>query len=84
MLGHKGYKYGYNTQTVSGDYDLTFGSWDADFQGHGTHIAGTIGAVGNNGIGVAGINWNVSMFSVRVFDNDEYETISEEIRAMNY
>ena len=44
MLGHKGYKYGYNTQTVSGDYDLTFGSWDADFVGHGTHVAGIIGA----------------------------------------
>ena len=35
---------------------------------HGTHIAGTIGAVGNNGIGVAGLNWNVKIFSVRVLD----------------
>ena len=75
---------GLNVTTVSGDFDRKFTSWDVDRTGHGTHIAGTIGAVGNNGIGVAGINWNVSMFSVRVFDNDEYETISEEIRAMNY
>ena len=30
-----------------------------DFNGHGTHVAGTIGAKGNNGIGVAGVNWNV-------------------------
>ena len=57
---------GLNTQTVSGDYDLTFGSWDADFQGHGTHVAGTIGAVGNNGIGVSDVNWNVSIIPVRV------------------
>lgn len=32
-----------------------------DFIGHGTHVAGTIGASGNNGIGVAGVNWNISM-----------------------
>lgn len=75
---------GMNTATVSGDYDRSFTSWDVDLGGHGTHVAGTIGAVGNNGIGVAGVNWNVSMFSVRAFDDNEYETISEEIRAMNY
>lgn len=32
-----------------------------DDNGHGTHVAGTIGAVGNNGTGVAGINWNVKL-----------------------
>ena len=33
-----------------------------DDHGHGTHVAGTIGAAGNNGVGVAGINWNVQIF----------------------
>src|SRR5207253_5651876 len=33
--------------------------------GHGTHVAGTIGAVGNNGTGVAGINWNVQIMAVK-------------------
>ncbi len=33
---------------------------------HATHIAGTIGAVGNNGIGVTGVNWQVSIMSVKV------------------
>ncbi|MBQ2617538.1 MAG: S8 family serine peptidase [Synergistaceae bacterium] len=78
-------EYGYNTQTVSGEYDLSFGSWDADFMGHGTHVAGTIGAVGNNGVGVAGVNWNVRIIPVRVFDvEDDFETISYEIRGLNY
>ncbi len=29
-----------------------------DDNGHGTHVAGTIGAVGDNGVGVVGVNWN--------------------------
>lgn len=37
--------------------------------GHGTHVAGTIGAVGQNSVGVAGMNWNVSILPVRVCDN---------------
>ncbi len=37
-----------------------------DTHHHGTHVAGTIGAVTNNGIGVAGINWNVKLLPVKV------------------
>ncbi len=40
----------------------------ADQQGHGTHVAGTIGAVGNNGLGVAGVNWQAGIIPVRVLD----------------
>jgi beta propeller repeat protein len=36
-----------------------------DDYGHGTHVAGTIGAVGNNGIGVVGVNWNVKIMPVK-------------------
>ncbi|MCA9973103.1 MAG: S8 family serine peptidase, partial [Anaerolineales bacterium] len=35
--------------------------------GHGTHVAGTIGAVGNNGTGVAGVSWNVSIMPLKAF-----------------
>lgn len=43
-----------------------------DVVGHGTHVAGTIGAVGNNELGVVGVNWNVSLVPLQV-DNDSHE-----------
>ncbi len=39
-----------------------------DLNGHGTHVAGTIGALGNNGIGVAGVCWKASIMAVRTMD----------------
>ncbi len=39
-----------------------------DTNGHGTHVAGTIGAVGNNSKGVVGVNWKTKIISVRVFE----------------
>jgi subtilisin family serine protease len=39
-----------------------------DNVGHGTHVAGTVGARGNNGIGVAGVNWNVRLMALRAGD----------------
>ena len=41
-----------------------------DGQGHGTHVAGTIGAVGNNGVGVTGVNWDVSIMAVKGLGDD--------------
>ena len=41
-----------------------------DDNGHGTHIAGTIGAVINNGVGVSGINWNIKLMAVKVMRAD--------------
>lgn len=37
-----------------------------DEDGHGTHVSGIIGASGNNGIGVAGVNWNVQIMPLRI------------------
>src|SRR3970282_1743823 len=45
-----------------------FVNWDndpMDDHGHGTHVSGTIGAVGNNGVGVVGVNWNVKIMALK-------------------
>lgn len=39
-----------------------------DDNGHGSHVSGTIGAVGNNGIGVTGINWQVGILPCKFLD----------------
>lgn len=41
-----------------------------DGEGHGTHVAGIIGAVGDNGIGIAGVSWDVSLMAVRMIGDD--------------
>lgn len=41
-----------------------------DDNGHGTHVAGTIGAVGDNGVGVSGVNWKVSIMAVKILNGD--------------
>ncbi len=48
-----------------------------DIRGHGTHVAGIIGALGNNNEGVAGVGWKVKMMAVNVFSKD---SISREAR----
>ncbi len=51
---------------------------------HGTHVAGTIGAVGNNGVGVAGVNWNVQIMPLKFLDNRGSGTAAGAIEAVNY
>ncbi|WP_439545612.1 S8 family serine peptidase [Sandarakinorhabdus sp.] len=55
-----------------------------DGNGHGTHVAGTIGAMGNNGIGVAGVNWTVQMVALKSLPNSGSGTISAAISALDY
>ncbi|MDD5433546.1 MAG: S8 family serine peptidase [Candidatus Pacebacteria bacterium] len=55
-----------------------------DDNSHGTHVAGTIGAVGNNGVGVAGVNWRVKIMALKFLDSTAYGYTSNAIRAMQY
>lgn len=50
---------------------------------HGTHVAGTIGAIGDNGIGVVGVNWNVSMISGK-FLGPNGGTTADAVAAVEY
>lgn len=52
-----------------------------DVAGHGTHVAGIIGAVGNDGRGIAGINWNVRILAVNVFSYNRLGEGSETART---
>ena len=51
---------------------------------HGTHVAGTIGAVGNNGIGVVGVNWNVKLLACKFFDASGSATTEGAIECLEY
>ena len=50
------------------------GNDPSDGFGHGTHVAGTIGAQGGNGIGVAGVNWDTSIMPVKVLTDQGWGT----------
>jgi subtilisin family serine protease len=53
---------------TNGDGSVTSGD-PMDGYGHGTHCAGTIGAVGNNAVGVVGVNWNIRLMALKSFSD---------------
>ena len=55
-----------------------------DDYGHGTHVAGIIGAVGNNNLGISGINWDVRLIPVKTLDKVGDGTFSQVINAIDY
>lgn len=55
-----------------------------DDQGHGSHCAGTIGGVGNNGIGVAGVNWEVSLMPIKFLNAEGHGSLQAAIDAIRY
>jgi subtilisin family serine protease len=55
-----------------------------DGNGHGTHVAGTIGAAGNDGRGVAGVNWQVSLLPLKFLGTDGSGSTTGAIAAINY
>jgi len=57
--------------------------FDGTQDDHGTHVAGTIGAVGGNGIGVAGVNWNVKLLNAK-FLGRRGGTTAHAIKSVDY
>ena len=55
-----------------------------DDNGHGTHCAGTIGAVGNNGIGVAGVNWNVKIMPLKFLSAGGSGSTADAVECIEY
>lgn len=55
-----------------------------DDHNHGTHVAGTIGAEGNDGIGIAGVNWDVQIMALKFLGADGSGTTSDAIEAIRY
>ena len=55
-----------------------------DLNGHGTHVSGTIGAMGDNNVGVTGINFQIQMTGLRFLDANGSGTISNAIKATDY
>ncbi len=51
---------------------------------HGTHVAGTIAAAGNNEIGISGISWNVKIMALRFINALNYGTTADAIKAIEY
>ncbi|HVK14678.1 MAG TPA: S8 family serine peptidase, partial [Gemmataceae bacterium] len=68
-------------------YGFDFANRDSnpmDDNGHGTHVAGTIGAVGNNGVGVTGVAWKTRMMALKFLDEDGTGYMSDAVKALNY
>jgi subtilisin family serine protease len=55
-----------------------------DDNGHGTHVSGTIGAIGNNSLGVTGINWNVTILPCKFLNAEGAGATSDAIKCLDF
>ena len=55
-----------------------------DDQGHGTHVAGTIAGVGNNGAGVSGVTWNSKILACKFIDSNGEGNDADAIACFDY
>jgi subtilisin family serine protease len=55
-----------------------------DDQSHGTHCAGVIGGSGNDGVGIVGVNWNVSLVGIKFLDAGGGGSLANATKAIEY
>ncbi|MCA9008729.1 MAG: S8 family serine peptidase, partial [Planctomycetaceae bacterium] len=55
-----------------------------DDNSHGTHVAGTIAAVGNNATGVVGVNWNAKIMALKFLGSSGSGYLSDAVEAIEY
>lgn len=55
-----------------------------DDHGHGTHCAGTISAMTDNGVGIAGVSWKSKILPIKAFNAEGKSNIALELQAINY
>ena len=68
--------YGYDFYENDGD--------PADVLGHGTHVSGTIGAVGNNSLGVVGVSWTAQIMALRFLGPLGFGDTADAVKAVEY
>ncbi len=68
--------HGFNAIADNGNID--------DDDGHGTHVAGILGAKGNNGLGIAGVAWDVQLMSLKFLDETGEGSTSDAIQCVDY
>lgn len=77
-----------NNGYIDDVYGYDFGAGDADpmddLIGHGTHVAGIIGGVGNNGLGICGANWTVKLMALKIADNNGGLSLAAAVEAIEY
>lgn len=72
---------------LRGEYGYDFANADTDpmdDEGHGTHCAGIIGAKGDNGVGVSGMNHNVKIMALKTLDDEGSGYEDDFVDAYNY
>ncbi len=72
------------TTNVHGYNAITNTENPMDDHSHGTHCAGTIGGTGDNGVGVAGVNWNASIMGVKFLSASGGGSLADAIKAIDW
>jgi thermitase len=66
-------------------YNFVANTPDAkDDHSHGSHCSGTIGGIGNNGVGVAGVNWNVTIIPIKFLDANGSGALDAAVQAIQW